>query len=143
MGNAGRQQQAQLAQLERIYQGQIAQQLLEQGVGLSDPARIDVRGKLVCGMDVSIDVNCVFEGQVQLGDGVQIGANCVIRNAQIAKGTQVAPFTHIDGATVGAGAKIGPFARLRLRRFWPITRMWGILSKSRKPYWVLVPRSII
>ena len=104
---------AQLAQLERIYQGQIAQQLLEQGVGLSDPARIDVRGKLVCGMDVSIDVNCVFEGQVQLGDGVQIGANCVIRNAQIAKGTQVAPFTHIDGATVGAGAKIGPFARLR------------------------------
>ena len=104
---------AQLAQLERIYQGQIAQQLLDQGVGLSDPARIDVRGKLVCGMDVSIDVNCVFEGQVQLGDGVQIGANCVIRNAQIAKGTQVAPFTHIDGATVGAGAKIGPFARLR------------------------------
>ena len=104
---------AQLAQLERIYQGQIAQQLLEQGVGLSDPARIDVRGKLVCGMDVSIDVNCVFEGQVQLGDGVQIGANCVIRNAQIAKGTQVAPFTHIDGATVGEDAKIGPFARLR------------------------------
>ena len=104
---------AQLAQLERIYQGQIAQQLLEQGVGLSDPARIDVRGKLVCGMDVSIDVNCVFEGHVQLGDGVQIGANCVIRHAQIAKGTQVAPFTHIDGATVGVGAKIGPFARLR------------------------------
>ena len=104
---------AQLAQLERIYQGQIAQQLLEQGVGLSDPARIDVRGKLVCGMDVSIDVNCVFEGQVQLGDGVQIGANCVIRNAQIAKGTQVAPFTHIEGATVGEDAKIGPFARLR------------------------------
>ena len=104
---------AQLAQLERIYQGQIAQQLLEQGVGLSDPARIDVRGKLVCGMDVSIDVNCVFEGQVQLGDGVQIGANCVIRNAQIAKGTQVAPFTHIDGATIGEDAKIGPFARLR------------------------------
>ena len=104
---------AQLAQLERIYQGQIAQQLLEQGVGLSDPARIDVRGKLVCGMDVSIDVNCVFEGQVQLGDGVQIGANCVIRNAQIAKGTQVAPCTHIDGATIGEDAKIGPFARLR------------------------------
>lgn len=104
---------AQLAQLERIYQGQIAQQLLEQGVGLIDPARIDVRGKLVCGMDVSIDVNCVFEGQVQLGDGVQIGANCVIRNAQIAKGTQVAPFTHIEGAIVGEDAKIGPFARLR------------------------------
>ena len=87
-------------------------------------------------------MSIVFEGQVQLGDGVQIGANCVIRNAQIAKGTQVAPFTHIDGATVGGGEN-RPFARLRPRRFWPTTRMWGILSKSRKPYWVLVPRSII
>ena len=64
-------------------------------------------------MDVSIDVNCVFEGDVQLGDGVQIGANCVIRNATIAQNTQVAPFTHLDGAHVGEAAKIGPFARLR------------------------------
>lgn len=104
---------AQLAELERIYQSEVARQLLEQGVGLADPARIDVRGQLVCGMDVEIDVNCVFEGKVQLGDGVQVGANCVIRNAVIAKGTQIAPFTHIDGATVGEGAKIGPFARLR------------------------------
>ena len=104
---------AQLAQLERIYQGQTAQRLMDQGVGLVDPARIDVRGQLTCGMDVSIDVNCVFEGDVQLGDGVQIGANCVIRNATIAQNTQVAPFTHIDGAHVGEAAKIGPFARLR------------------------------
>lgn len=103
----------QLAQLERIYQLQGAQRLMEQGVGLADPARIDVRGELQCGMDVEIDVNCVFEGQVQLADGVRVGAHCVIRNASIAQGVQIAPFTHIDGATVGAGAKIGPFARLR------------------------------
>ena len=105
--------QTQLAQLERIYQQQIAQELMNQGVGLTDPARIDVRGKLVCGMDVSIDVNCIFEGQVQLDDGVMVGANCVIRNAHIGKGTQIAPFTHIDGAIVGELAKVGPFARLR------------------------------
>ena len=105
--------QTQLAQLERIYQQQIAQELMTQGVGLADPARIDVRGELVCEMEVSIDVNCVFEGHVQLEEGVLIGANCVIRNAHIGKGTQVAPFTHIDGATVGELAKIGPFARLR------------------------------
>ena len=105
--------QTQLAQLERIYQQQIAQELMNQGVALVDPARIDVRGKLVCEMDVSIDVNCVFEGHVQLGEGVLIGANCVIRNAHIGKGTQIAPFTHIDGAIVGELAKVGPFARLR------------------------------
>ena len=104
---------AQLAQLERIYQNLVAQQLLEQGVSLLDPVRIDVRGQLECGQDVSIDVNCVFEGQVQLGDGVHIGANCVIRNATIEQHTKVSPFSHIDGATVGANAKIGPFARLR------------------------------
>ena len=105
--------QTQLAQLERIYQQQIAQELMNQGVGLADPARIDVRGELVCGMDVSIDVNCIFEGQVRLDDGVLVGANCVIRNAHIGKGTQIAPFTHIDGAIVGELAKVGPFARLR------------------------------
>ena len=105
--------QTQLAQLERIYQQQIAQELMTQGVGLTDPARIDVRGELVCGMDVSIDVNCIFEGQVRLDDGVLVGANCVIRNAHIGKGTQIAPFTHIDGAIVGELAKVGPFARLR------------------------------
>ena len=64
-------------------------------------------------MDVSIDVNCIFEGQVRLDDGVLVGANCVIRNAHIGKGTQIAPFTHIDGAIVGELAKVGPFARLR------------------------------
>ncbi len=104
---------AQLATLERVAQQRIASQLMEDGVTLADPARIDVRGSLQCGRDVSIDVNCVFEGNVLLGDDVTIGAHCVIRNAQIGAGTQLLPFTHIDGASIGAQARIGPYARLR------------------------------
>jgi bifunctional UDP-N-acetylglucosamine pyrophosphorylase/glucosamine-1-phosphate N-acetyltransferase len=107
----------QLAELERAYQRQVAYGLMEQGVRLADPARLDVRGSLHCGQDVSIDVNCVFEGVVDLGEGVRIGANCVIANARIAAGAVIHPFTHIDGekagVTVGAGALVGPFARLR------------------------------
>jgi bifunctional UDP-N-acetylglucosamine pyrophosphorylase/glucosamine-1-phosphate N-acetyltransferase len=111
----------QLAELERAYQRRIAVQLMEQGVRLADPARLDVRGQLTCAQDVAIDVNCVFEGQVSLGEGVKIGANCVIANASIAAGAVIHPFTHIEGGApgskdaieVGAGALIGPFARLR------------------------------
>ena len=103
----------QLAELERIHQRNIANALLEQGVTLADPARLDVRGELVCGRDVTIDVNCVFEGKVELEDGVTIGAHCVIRNARIARGASIKPFCHIEDATVGAAAQIGPYARLR------------------------------
>jgi bifunctional UDP-N-acetylglucosamine pyrophosphorylase / glucosamine-1-phosphate N-acetyltransferase len=103
----------QLADLERRYQRQHAEVLMEAGVRLADPARLDVRGKLECGTDVEIDVNCVFEGRVQLGDGVHIGANCVIRDAHIAAGAVIHPFTLMDGATIGPGALVGPFARLR------------------------------
>ena len=103
----------QLAELERIYQRSIASQLLEQGVTLADPARIDVRGTLRCGRDVIIDVNCIFEGEVVLGDQVQIGANCIIRNARIAAGTQIKPFTHIEETLIGTESRIGPYARLR------------------------------
>ncbi|MBC3883795.1 bifunctional UDP-N-acetylglucosamine diphosphorylase/glucosamine-1-phosphate N-acetyltransferase GlmU [Undibacterium griseum] len=103
----------QLAELERIHQGNIARQLLEQGVTLMDPARIDVRGKLVCGRDVTIDVGCVFEGTVTLADGVSIGAHSVLRNAHIDAGASIKPFCHIEDATVGAQAQIGPYARLR------------------------------
>ena len=103
----------QLAELERIYQRNIAHQLLEQGVTLADPARIDVRGELVCGRDVSIDVGCVFEGRVELADGVSIGAHCVINNARIGKGSVVRPFSHLDQSVVGESAQIGPYARLR------------------------------
>lgn len=102
-----------LAQIERIYQQRYAQQLLQQGVTLKDPNRIDVRGQLTCGRDVEIDVNCLFEGQVRLGDGVKIAANCVIKNAVIAAGVQIAAFTHIDDAQIGIEARIGPFARIR------------------------------
>jgi len=103
----------QLAELERLYQRQLANRLLEQGVTLLDPARLDVRGTLRCGRDVTIDINCVFEGQVEIADGVVIGANCVIRDARIGQAAQIKPFTHIDGAIIGAGAQIGPYARLR------------------------------
>ncbi len=103
----------QLAELERIHQSNVANVLLEQGVTLADPARIDVRGSLTCGRDVSIDVNCVFEGAVELADGVSIGAHCVVRNARIAKGANIKPFCHIEDAIVGADAQIGPYARLR------------------------------
>ena len=107
----------QLADLERRYQLEQANAQMEAGVRLADPARFDVRGELRCGQDVEIDVNCVFEGRVTLGDGVRIGANCVIRNAEIAAGARIHEFTHIDGEAagvrVGEGALIGPFARLR------------------------------
>lgn len=103
----------QLAELERLHQRDIAMGLLEAGVTLADPARIDVRGSLSCGRDVAIDVGCVFEGQVVLGDNVSIGPNCVIRDAEIAAGTKVEAFSHIEQAKVGAECVIGPFARLR------------------------------
>ncbi|HJV53767.1 MAG TPA: bifunctional UDP-N-acetylglucosamine diphosphorylase/glucosamine-1-phosphate N-acetyltransferase GlmU, partial [Noviherbaspirillum sp.] len=103
----------QLAELERIHQRNIANALLEQGVTLADPARIDVRGELACGRDVTIDVNCVFEGKVELEDGATIGAHCVIGNARIARGANIKPFCHIEDAAVGAGSQIGPYARLR------------------------------
>jgi bifunctional UDP-N-acetylglucosamine pyrophosphorylase/glucosamine-1-phosphate N-acetyltransferase len=103
----------QLAELERVHQRNIATRLLEQGVTLADPARLDVRGTLTCGRDVSIDVNCVFEGQVDIADGAVIGANCVIKDAVIGAGANIKPFTHIESAKVGEQAQIGPFARLR------------------------------
>ena len=110
---AGINDAAQLAELERVYQKRQAAALMEAGVRLADPARLDVRGSLRCGRDVEIDVNCIFEGSVQLADGVSIGANCVIRDATIAAGAVIHPFTHIEGASVGAGALVGPYARLR------------------------------
>ena len=103
----------QLAELERIAQRCTAEQLMEQGVRLADPARLDVRGELVCGRDVFIDVNCVFEGRVILDEAVEVGPNCVLKNARIGAGTRLAAFTHIEDAVVGPDGMIGPFARLR------------------------------
>lgn len=104
---------AQLAQLERIYQRTQADLLMEAGVALADPQRIDIRGTLECGRDVFIDVGCVFEGQVRLGAGVTIGPYCVLRNVSIDERAQVLAFSHLDGAQVGADARVGPYARLR------------------------------
>lgn len=103
----------QLAGLERVYQESVASRLLDEGVGLADPARIDVRGSLQCGRDVFIDVNCVFEGEVTLADGVVVGPHCVIRNCIIGENAEIRPFCHLDGAKIGAGSLIGPYARLR------------------------------
>jgi bifunctional UDP-N-acetylglucosamine pyrophosphorylase/glucosamine-1-phosphate N-acetyltransferase len=103
----------QLAMVERIAQRRAAQVLMDAGVTLADPARIDVRGELVTGADVSIDVGCIFEGRVELADGVRVGAYCVLRDCSFGAGTELLPFTHADGAAVGAGARIGPYSRLR------------------------------
>jgi bifunctional UDP-N-acetylglucosamine pyrophosphorylase / glucosamine-1-phosphate N-acetyltransferase len=103
----------QLAQLERTFQEALAGELMEAGVQIIDPKRIDIRGSLSCGRDVIIDINAVFEGVVHLADSVQIGANVVIKNASVGKGAQIAPFSHIEGAEVGGLSKVGPFARLR------------------------------
>jgi bifunctional UDP-N-acetylglucosamine pyrophosphorylase / glucosamine-1-phosphate N-acetyltransferase len=103
----------QLAELERTHQANIADDLMVQGVTLVDPARLDVRGQLTCGRDVFIDVNCVFEGNVSLGEGVKVGANCVLKDVVVEAGVNIKPFCHIDSAKLGARAIIGPYARIR------------------------------
>ncbi len=104
---------AHLAQVERLYQLEQAEQLMTAGVTLMDPSRIDVRGNLSTGKDVSIDINCVFVGENEIGDNVNIGANAVIINSQIKSGTTVLPNCHIENANIGEKCDIGPFARIR------------------------------
>ncbi len=103
----------QLAQLERHLQQRKADQLLEQGVTLSDPARIDVRGEITCGRDVTIDIGCIFEGNVTLADDVFVGAHCVLRNIAVKAGTRIEPYSHLVDAVIGANCRIGPYARIR------------------------------
>lgn len=104
---------AQLAALERTYQKTEAERLMERGVTLIDPARIDVRGELICGEDVEIDVGCVFEGRVVIGSGVRVGPYCVIRDTEIRDGAEILAFSHFDGAVVGPECRVGPYSRLR------------------------------
>ncbi len=104
---------SQLARLERGYQRRLAERLMQDGVTLADPARIDIRGSLRCARDVAIDVGCVFEGVVELGEGVVIGPNCLLRDCTIGSGTRIEAFCHLEGASVGTEARIGPYARLR------------------------------
>lgn len=104
---------AQLAELERTWQRAQAQQLLERGVTLADPARIDIRGTLTCGRDVEIDVGCIFEGDVRLGDQVKVGAYSIIKNSDIGSVTIIHPYSHIEQTQIGENCRIGPYARLR------------------------------
>ena len=103
----------QLAALERAYQMDRALELMNEGVTVIDPQRIDIRGELTCGKDVTIDVGCVFSGKVILGDGVKVGAYCVLKDVEIGAETEVLPFCHFDGAKVGEQARLGPYSRLR------------------------------
>ena len=103
----------QLAQLERVYQTQLAHSLLEAGVAIADPMRVDVRGTLVCGKDVLIDVGCVFEGAVTLGDGVRVGPYSVLKNVTATAGTHIEAYCHLSDASIGENCRIGPYARLR------------------------------
>lgn len=103
----------QLARLERVWQRVQAERLMDAGVTLLDPDRIDVRGELVCGRDVEIDVGCVFEGRVVLGDGVRVGPFCHLRDATVGEGTTILSYTHVEGAVAGSDCRIGPYSRLR------------------------------
>lgn len=103
----------QLAEAERALQARLVEELMAKGVGFADPARVDIRGTLKCGRDVFIDVNAVFEGDVELGDGVQIESNNLIRDSRLGAGTVVHSNCHLEGASTGANCELGPFARLR------------------------------
>ena len=103
----------QLAAIERIVQRRQADALLGAGTWIADPARFDLRGTLACGRDVRIDVGCVLEGDVRLGDDVSVGAHCVLKSVTVGAGTTIAPFSHLEAASVGANCRIGPYARLR------------------------------
>ena len=104
---------AQLAACEREFQRRQVERLLQEGVMLRDPARVDVRGEVTAGRDVEIDVSVILEGRVTLGDGARIGAHCILRDAVIEAGARVEPFSLIDSARVGRNAVVGPYARLR------------------------------
>jgi bifunctional UDP-N-acetylglucosamine pyrophosphorylase/glucosamine-1-phosphate N-acetyltransferase len=103
----------QLAEAERALQARLVDELMRDGVGFADPARVDIRGTLTCGEEVFIDVNAIFEGDVHLGDGAKVEANNLIRNSKLGAGTVVHSNCHIEGATTGKNCEIGPFARLR------------------------------
>ena len=104
---------AQLASLERTVQRRKAMALMLAGTSILDPARIDIRGELACGRDVTIDVGCIFEGTVRLDDGASVGPYCVLRDVTVGPGTRIEAFSHFDSAAIGRNCRIGPYARLR------------------------------
>lgn len=109
----GANNRVQLAALERAYQARLAEELMIAGASLRDPARIDIRGSLIIGSEVSIDINCIFEGIVELADGVTIGANCILKNCSISEHVEIQPNSIIEDALIGERCSVGPFARIR------------------------------
>ena len=109
----GANNRVQLASLERAYQARLAEELMIEGASLRDPARIDIRGSLTIGNEVSIDINCIFEGNVILGSSVNIGANCILKNCTISNNVEIKPNTIIEDAVIGEHCSVGPFARIR------------------------------
>jgi bifunctional UDP-N-acetylglucosamine pyrophosphorylase/glucosamine-1-phosphate N-acetyltransferase len=109
----GANNRVQLASLERAYQARLAQELMIKGASLRDPARIDIRGSLTIGSEVSIDINCIFEGKVSLGSGVTVGANCILKNCSISDNVVIKPNTIIEDASIDENCSVGPFARIR------------------------------
>ncbi|MCO4799705.1 MAG: bifunctional UDP-N-acetylglucosamine diphosphorylase/glucosamine-1-phosphate N-acetyltransferase GlmU, partial [Colwelliaceae bacterium] len=109
----GANNRVQLAALERAFQLRKAEALMIAGASLRDPNRIDIRGKIMIGQEVQIDINCIFEGEVVLGHGVIIGANCILKDCYIGDNTEIKPNTIIEGAVIGDNCSAGPFARIR------------------------------
>jgi len=109
----GANNKAELAELEALYRDMKAQDLIDNGVTVADPSRLDVRGDVQAGNDCSIDVNVILEGNIILGDNVSIGANTILKNTTIGSDTKIEPFSHIDQAMIGSNCVIGPYARLR------------------------------
>jgi len=109
----GANNRVQLAALERAYQARLAEQLMIDGASLRDPSRIDIRGSLIIGSEVSIDINCIFEGTVTLANNVKIGANCILKNCSISDNVEIKPNSIIEEATIGENCSAGPFARIR------------------------------
>jgi len=109
----GANNRVQLAALERAYQARLAEELMIAGASLRDPARIDIRGSLSIGSEVSIDINCIFEGAVTLANNVKIGANCILKNCSIDDNAEIKPNSIIEDASIGKSCSVGPFARIR------------------------------
>ena len=109
----GANSKAELAQLEGIYRKMKAEELINNGITVADPARLDIRGEVIAGKDCLVDVNVILEGKVTLGDNVHIGPNTILKNVTIGNNSKIEAFSHLDRATVGDGCVIGPYARLR------------------------------
>ncbi len=132
---------SQMARLERVLQSDIAESLMAQGVALRDPSRLDVRGSLKCGHDVEIDVGCIFEGDVELGEGVRVGPHCVIRDSHIGAETIIESHSVVEGAVVAGHNRLGPLLACVRGLAWRSAPGSAISSRPRMPRSAKAPRS--